>query len=803
MFRWLSEFILKYRAPLLAITLLVALACMGTIPFLKFNFTPQQLFASTSNYDGLRDEFAEKFGREDNLVMVMVEGDDVLAASALTYVHQLTLRSEVLPQVRRALSVTTIEVPRREDDSLTTTPLLRAAMEADGKSWSEPGVEVSAAMAQQIRALAQSEPLLRQQLVSEDGTLTAVLLWLNDDIQDAADLEAVSQKIEGVIQGIPRPEGVSTKLGGLPRIRVEVVESLRREQIIFIPLTGLVYLLILIALFRRPSGALLPVATVGVAASMTVAMLVATGSAINIINNVLPTLIFIIGISDSVHMLTRQAEEIELGKPRIEATKAMIRHTGLACLLTSSTTAVGFISLLVADTDILKAFGWQAAAGVMFAYVATLLFIPTALSFMRPVRRLSPGKDGGADLSTLSPESLKDGPLLERYLIGVARVVLARPKTVIVIGTLLCAGFVFGASFVKIDTKLLEIYGEDHPTFQTTKLLERKLGGVLPVEISVEHRDRDHFKNPEPFAKLHSLQRFIEPREGFISTQSIVDFHQAARVALLGDVAQREVMPTSREQVEQLQLMIEGPPDARGGVRAFMTPDFRNARVLVRVEDFGARKMIKEGAALEAELARLFPPDMGYRTYIAGDAYVASVALDSFIRDLLYSLGLAMIIIFGMMTLVFRSIKMGLISVIPNVTPLLATLAYMGIAGIDLNTTTVIIFAISLGLAVDDTIHFLARFREEMDRHDDVHTALLFTYFGAGRAILLTSVLLVSGLTILLFSDFIPTTYFGKLTGITIFGAVFGDLFLLPPILLLVYREGTGASARRDARRAK
>lgn len=787
LFRWLSEFIVKHRLPILISITLMALGCVATIPFLEFNFTPQQLFESTSNHDKLRERFAEKFGREDNLAMLVVEGEDVLDARTLSYIHRATLETSKLDEIKRSLSITTIEIPRREDGSLTTTPILEAWQQANDLNTEATQVEIPEEVAARIEALTESEPLIRQQLVSEDKKTSAILFWLQDDLQDAGDLEAVTNKIEAQLADIPPPPNTKISLAGLPRIRVEVVQSLRHEQIVFIPLTGIAYLLILLVLFRRPSGTILPIAVVGIAAAMTVALLVTTGYAINIINNVLPTMIFIIGISDSVHMLTRQAEEIELGKDRTEATKAMIRHTGMACLLTSTTTAVGFISLLVADTDILKAFGWQAAAGVMFAYFATLFFIPSALSYLRPVQRLS--SEGDNAISDLTPEALKDAPLLERGLITIARHVLARPKTVIVIGLLFSAGLVYVASTVKIDTKLLEIYGKDHPTFQMTRKLEQDLGGILPVEISIEHEDKDHFKNPEPYAKLHELQQFVEARDGFISTQSIVNFHQAARASLLGDPAQRDEMPTSRAQVEQIQLLIEGPPDARGGVRAFMTPDFKNARVLVRVEDFGARKMIGEGEAIKAKLDELFPPEQGYYTYIAGDAYVASIALDSFIWDLIYSLLLAMVIIFGMMTAVFRSLRVGLISVLPNITPLIATLAYMGWAGIDLNTTTVIIFAISLGLAVDDTIHFLTRFREEMERHDDAHTALLFTYFGAGRAILLTSVLLVTGLTILLFSDFVPTTYFGKLIGITIFGAVFGDLFLLPPILLLVYRK--------------
>ncbi len=785
----LARLILKYRKLVLALVIFITLACATSVPFLKFNFTPQQLFESTSDYDKLRERFAERFGREDNLTMVILEAPDVYSPEVLTYIHQRTLELRKLEEVKHADSLTTIQMPRAGDSfTLTTQPLITELLTQDGKDPLSEDTVINASQADALKTFASTEPLIQQQLVDKNGSLTTILLWLQDDIQDAADIKVVTTKIDAILEQSPPPAGVSLKNGGIPRIRVEIVESLKAEQLFFIPLTGLLYLIILIALFRRPQGALLPLGTVAIAASTTVALLVVTGSSINIINNVLPTLIFIIGISDSIHMLTRQAEEIEHGKSKEEAIVAMVKHTGVACLLTSATTAVGFISLIVADTNILKSFGWQAAAGVAFAYLATLFFIPAALSFVKPVKRLDAG-DQTEHLTDLSPEALKQAPLLERSLIAIARKVLAYPFITTATGLLITAGFVYLSFSVVIDTKILEVYSDEHPTFQTTEMLEENLGGILPVEVSIEHKDQDHFKQPEPYANLKEFQDFATSRDGIIQARSLVDFHQAARQALLQDPKQRDIMPSSRQEIEQIQVLIEGPPDAKSGVRSFMTSDFSNARVLLRVEDFGAKKMIKEGGALQAKLDALFPESEGYTTYIAGDAYVASIALDSFIRDLLYSLALAIVIIFGMMTLVFRSLKMGLISVIPNITPLVITFGYMGWAGITLNTTTVIIFAISLGLAVDDTIHFLTRFNEERQRRDNVHEALLYTYFGAGRAIMLTSVLLLSGLALLLLSDFVPTNHFGRLTGLTIFGAVFGDLFLLPPILLILYRK--------------
>ncbi len=787
MFDRIAEWTLQYSRQLLVATTLVALACASTLPFLEFNFTPQQLFESTARYDQLREEIADRFGREDNLMTVLVNAEDVLSPEVLTYTHHLTTSLEGIERTSRTSSLTTFEVPRAGDGSLKTTPLLQELLEARGEAWKGAGVTVTVEDAAALAALVESEPLIKGRLVSEDRSLTAILLWLDDDVQEATDLERIAADVDAALAANPPPAGVTVRAGGIPRVRVDVVQSLRTEQLTFIPIVSLIFFFILAYLFRRPSGVLLPLAVVACAVSATIALMVVTGYAINIINNVLPILVFVIGISDSVHMLTRQAEEMEAGRDAADAAREMVRRTGAACLLTSTTTAVGFASLYVADTDILKAFGWQAAAGVMFAYAFTLVGIPAALAHMRPVSRRT--ATPGEHVDPMRPESLVGAPILERGLVALARKVLDNPKVTLAIGSVITCVLVFLASSVRIDTTLLEIYKEDHPTFQTTKELEEKLGGILPVEISISHPDVDHFKDPAVYANLAEIQSFARSQSEVLSTQTLVDFHQAARVALIGDPAQRTVMPNSRAQIEQLHLLIEGPPDQLGGVRSFMTTSFDNARLLLRVRDSGAKKMIKLGGTLEDELLRRFPEEQGYTVIIAGDAYVASVALDSFVRDLFASLLLAIVIIFGMMTIVFRSLTIGLISVVPNLSPLLLTFAYMGAQGITLNTTTIIIFAISLGLAVDDTIHFLARYREESARRATTYEALVHTYFGAGRAIMLTSVLLLVGMGVLLLSDFKPTNYFGALTGITIAGAVFGDLILLPPLLLLVDRR--------------
>ncbi len=776
MYDRIATFILRHSRALIVAWIAFAAVCAVNLPRLGFDFTPQQLFRGTSDAGEYREVFAERFGREDNLVFLTVQGDDVLQPEVLRFLRDFTLKARDHERVKTAESVATMSIPRTGESPgvLATDPIV------------PPNGEVTADEARRVAELTASEPLVRGQLVAESGQLTAVLIWIHEDIQDVAELGEVIADLETLARDTSPPEAIRYQMGGVPYLRVQIVDELRDQQLTFVPLTGLAYVFLLLLLFRRLSGVLPTMGVVGIASLMLVSLMVLTGSSINIINNVLPSLIFIIGVSDSIHMLVRDAEETERGAEREESIRRMVTSTGGACLLTSTTTAVGFFSLLSAETEILENFGWQAGAGVMFAYFVTLLFLPAVLRHMRPVKRASMVGDE------------QQQAMLERGLVWLGERALARPRTFIAVGLTITAIAAGLGSRVVIDTVLLEVFEEGHPVFDSTVQLERELSGVLPIEISLESDEDDTFKDPELFAKMHEVQQFAIESDVVLGTQSIVDFHQAARAALLGDPAERGVMPQSREQVEQIHLLIAGPPDERLGVNRYVTPDFRYARILLRVRDAGAQAQLRLGDRLEAKLDETFE-GTGVRYRITGDAYVASAALDSFIRDLFTSLLFAMVIIFGMMTFVFRSLKIGLISIIPNLVPLILTFGYMGATGVNLNTTTIIIFAISLGLAVDDTIHFLARFREEQEAHpDDIRTAILRTYNGAGRAILITSVMLLVGLVVLLLSSFVPTQLFGRLTAITIFGAVLGDLLILPPILYLIYRRDEAPAASSD-----
>ncbi|MFB6373205.1 MAG: hypothetical protein ABEN55_08850, partial [Bradymonadaceae bacterium] len=293
MYRLLGKLIVRYRYAVLPIVVGIALGCVYFAPQLQFNFSPQQFFHTDSDLGGFREQFADTFGREDNLLVVAVTGGDVFAPRALGTLRNATLAVREAEAVQRAESIATFGLPRSGESpgSLSVDPLLAQTIAQTDAGGAEP---IDAEIAEKLRNLAMNEPLARGRLVDNQGRSAVILIWLYDQIQQ-----------------------VST-------LRTAIVESLQHEQVTFLPLTGLIFLITLYLLFRRPSGVVLPIAVVLMAVAATITLMVWTNSGINIVNNVLPTVIFIIGIADSIHLLARQAEAHERGADHLEAVREMV-----------------------------------------------------------------------------------------------------------------------------------------------------------------------------------------------------------------------------------------------------------------------------------------------------------------------------------------------------------------------------------------------------------------------------------------------------------------------------------------------
>jgi len=793
----------RYRWVALALTLACTVWATAWAATMRFDFAPQAMFASNNDEEQFLSEFNAEFGPEDNVVIIALEATgsrDILHQDALTWLTEVHDKLALLPETTAVQSIADLKVRR----GVLRPWLVRRAIE---------DLPVDAATAEVVRREIDSHPLIDGALVSRDRKVAAIFAFLRGDVSDVEELRQSLEPLQQACIATPPPAGYAMHITGLPPVRVDIVQNLKQDQAFLTPLTGIMFFLVLLLLFRRLLAAVLPLFAVLMGLLWTVGAFTALGMSFNIVSNVLPVLLLIIGVSNCVHIISRYAEEGDAGEKkdgrhraarRRAAVRHTIAHTATACLLATGTTAIGFLSLTAARSRVLQVFGWQAATGMAFLFISAMVIMTALLPYCRPP---APGEGhadgGGEDKNNKHKETkdqqqnadLKRGRRLSpvTWFVTGAGYAAARHPWITLAGCMLLTGAALLASRnVVINTNLIETYEETHPTLHSLRTVENSLTGIITIQVALDASDPDDFFQPETFRAVASFEKFARTLPEVTQANSYVDTHEGVYRMMRPGEEHAELPPlgeAGRQRIQKARGILArlSQEEAISPVR-FLSADGRRARIMLRMRETGSRNTLRLIEKMNAQLKKEFPPDGAVRARLTGDGYLGSVALDDVIRTIFYSLLGASVVIFLVIGLLFRSIRIGLLASAPNLTPLIATLGYMGIRGYDLNVSNVIVFAISLGMAVDDTIHFLARFREEIKKELPVEEAIRRTFLTTGRAIVLTTVLIVGGLSVLTLSEFLPTRRFAELVSVTMTAALVGDLLLLPACLALFWR---------------
>lgn len=374
-----------------------------------------------------------------------------------------------------------------------------------------------------------------------------------------------------------------------------------------------------------------------------------------------------------------------------------------------------------------------------------------------------------------------------RLFRGLARLSARRPRAILL-------GFAFAsllagllAAGVRTQSHLLEMYAPTHPTARAVRLADERLGGVVPVMVHVEAPGQS-LLDPALLGPLRALEREIGARPEVGYTASPARVMEVLHRAFSGE----EGLPPSAEAAAQERLLAE--LGGAGGMSGLLSEDGQAGRIFVLTRDAGGRELLALQAWLRERARTLLPAEVRV-IEVTGDGFIASAGVERLVNDLVQSVGLMVLVIFLTMLALLRDLRLALLSVLPNVFPMLLTAAALGALGEDLQITNVVSFTVALGLAVDDTMHFMVRYLEEHRRGGSRAEAIGRTLEGAGRAIVLTSLLLVVGFGALSLSELASTRWFGLLTAVTLTGALLADLLLLPALLVAL----GGAEGRSES----
>jgi hypothetical protein len=756
LFEWaglhFSDGILRYRTLVLCVLCFLLAACAVLVFRLRADFSFETIMLTDDEEAAFFDEFKERFEESGRDVILLIQGEALLTPEGASLVRELTFALEQVDGVEKTLSVFNAPLVQGTDDGLRIESLDDRI--ADGR------LEIA-----RLRETALENRILKRSLISDDGRTLAILARLARHIQTEKQKGPVVKAIKSTARSIVR-DRFPLYFTGFPVIQEEYTTQGLGEAWRFFILSAVLLCLFLFLVFRSALGLYIPQITVCASVLLLLGLMSLCGQEINLINNVIPSLLLVYGIADSIHLIHRYYEELGRGLPRREALVVVVRRMGVACFMTSFTTAVGFFSLITAAIRIIRNFGFFAGIGILFAYLTTILLIPILLSFHpSPARHIR---------KAIGQESIV---ALLRWVAGLNE---RHPKLLIAMGLLLFAGSAVLCTRVQIESYILEELAEDNPIVRANRILDGQMAGIFPYQVEIASGTEGGAFEPEFLRRVDRLESFLgsQPwiRKTFSISALLKEMHQAMNG---GDPAFYRI-PETRELVAQYLLLygMSGDPE---DLDALVTPDGRYLHLACQGVDMGTRSFFELKRLTEEKAAALFEPPA--TCHVTGRSLLANRALDNIIRDMLVSILSAFVIIFVAVTLLYRSLLAGLIAMIPNVIPLVVALGCMGLFGITLRVSTVITFAICLGMAVDDTIHYLARFREELDRRGDYVASMYGSLETAGRAIVLTTSMLIAGFLVFLSSDFKATRDFGLLSSIALTSSLLGSLLFLPAAL--------------------
>lgn len=718
---------------------------------LQFDYDFEQFFPQGDDETAFYEQFRTAFGSDNDFILVGIESPDgIYNPGFLGAVDAHVEDLEALPYVEEVISPTRIREPIGAGGSIFMRPLLRWE---DGEGGD---------LARDSARVAKRGEYMGT-LLSADGKAIALTIRHKEGLSKSG-CDSLSAAIGQWVESQAHPERFH--LAGRAVAQTYYVNLMQREVVTFIAIALVLIVLFLWLSFRSWWGIVVPLVVVMLSGLWTLGIMELTGKSIDVMTVVLPTTIFVVGMSDVVHILSRYFDGMRSGASSWDALRFACLHVGTATLLTSITTGIGFLTLLTSSIIPIRDFGIYASVGVVVSYVLAFSLLPAVLVLAPPPPAIAQRK------------GLQWTPLLERLY----KSVVGNRKAIAWVATLLTVASVAGILRIQVNNRLLEDLGPQDPLRKSFEFFEAHFAGVRPFELAVEVQSGHDTWDREVQQAVAEVAAYLRDEAGIGSVVSTAGFLQTANRLLHGDDPGYAVLPETPEEYERLVRRLRS---GRSGdlLSSFASDSAGMLRISGKIEDIGAVAIRKRMEDLEHWFSASHP-DAPIRLRVTGTAHLVDVNNAHLASDLVLGLSLSFLAISLLMGLLFRNLRMVIISLIPNALPLIFLGGIMGFLGIDLKVSTAIVFTIAFGIAVDDTIHMLAHFRGELQSGRAVEPAMRRTFVGAGKAIILTSIILAGGFISLAGSQFMGTFYIGALIGLTLIFALIADLLLIPLLLL-------------------
>ena len=729
------------------------------IPYITIDTSAEGFMVQRDPARVVYDRFRQQFGT-DSITLVVVKADDVFQPDVLGTVRRLSEQLEQLDGVMRVESLATARRVRVHDDDLETRPLLPADLPEDGSDLAD------------IRRYALAHRVLAGNIVAPDARATAIIVYTDPERGDTEFNHRFVERVDALLGKEARP-GLTLYEVGRPLLKDSYSRYIVRDMVLLVPISGAILLIVLLILFRTVEAVVVPMVTVTVSIIWAIGLLGLFGIPLNVVTAVIPSLLVTIGFAEDVHIIADFRARLKSRADRLIdkkiALKSAIIQTAAPLLITTITTVLGFASLALSDVTMLQQFGIGSALALTGNYVATMMLLPPITLALS-----TPGPSKTADVERQWAE-----PLFQRFIERLGWFNVHHRVAILSVAAVLTLVGVVGLARIDVNTDFLTYFPSDSPVRQRSRDVHSVLTGAEMFWIVVDTHQRDGVTEPEQLERMAALQRDLAATGLVDKTVSVADYVMTINRELHGGAAVDERVPASREAIAQYLLLVP----ARD-LSSLLTPDSSAAAILVRHNLSGSARLANLQRRIDGMVASTFPADVAVN--YTGESILTNNAADYMAVNELTSFAFTFLAIAAIHSALFMSVKIGLLSLVPDLIPIALVYGLMSFLGVPLNTGTALIATVAIGISVDDTVHHLMTYARELDHYPNPTLAMFATLRHVGRPIVSASLALAFGFLVMLASSFQPLLQFGIFAALTMVLALFTELLVTPTLMLTI-----------------
>tara|TARA_R110002072_G_scaffold56097_3_gene145505 strand:- start:66 stop:2837 length:2772 start_codon:yes stop_codon:yes gene_type:complete len=761
----------RYRGIVISIITVITIVASFGLTRLEIDTSFDSLIPNDDPARIVYQRVMGEFG-SDNKTIIYIEDAALWTTEKLTALESLHSQLKRIDHISRVDSLFNLRTIRGQTMNGKTTVKAESVMERVPQTPDD-------VLAAKHRAL--GNPLYVGNLFSANGRVTAMILTVEDSEEEEDFDQQVYTDIEAALQAHNADFSRAFQVGP-PRVNAELRTSLVQDFTILGPLSAFVLIASILVFMRSKLAAAVPIVTSVLTIVWTFGLLGWVGIPLNILSAMIPSLIIVIGSTEDTHIMaaffrglasgSEPNTKLEGPDPSQRAIRYMAMHTGLPLLLTVLTTALGFAANLFSSIGLIQDFAVASTFAIIANGVITILVVPFLLVQFGPAKM-----SDETEREEIYKNNLPDR-IIKTFRISQDRF----PLYTLALTAVLCAFFTYQASHLYVTNDPMSYFPEDRPLVQETQQIHKELAGIKVFFIALESETDKAFLEPNNLDKLEKIQEFMRKQEVFDNSLSLADHLKYVNREIQGEFAQLS-LPRSRQMVAQYLLFFH-----RSELESYVSHDYRRANIVVRHNINDSNTLNRYIQELDLAVKQIAGPD--FQANIIGENLMVNQAAEDLMISQIKALGLLLALIFILMSIMFTSFKGGAIAMVPSLIPIMLMFGIMGFLGIPLNPGTAMVAVIAVGIAIDGTIHLLARYNELCRATSDYQSAVNQAVKEVATPLIVSSLALSFGFGILLFSNFTVVAQFGALAAATMLISIFANLLITPIIMARIRLVG-------------